>query len=369
VRILHLTDHYPPVLGGIESHVSSLAERQALQGNEVVVVTSTPADADGRHCDDDGPVEVRRVPSVRAGRRVDVESFDVVHAHLSVVAPFTAPVTAAAAGRVPTVVTVHSLWSGLGPIPGAAVALAGLRSAPVTWTAVSRVAARHLAAQLPRNRHVRVLPNAVDVPARERTPGRSPGEPVRLVSTMRIARRKRPFALLRMVEEVRRSVDVPVRLTVVGDGPLRPRLERRIDAAGLRGEVRVTGRLDPAEVVRVLAGGDLYVAPAVRESFGLAVLEARSVGLPIVGQAASGVTEFVRHGVEGLLGDSDVDLVDRLCELVADAGLSHRIAEHNRVHPTSLTWANALARHEQAYALATDPAAAHLRRLTEVAGR
>jgi len=368
VRILHVTDHYPPVLGGIETHVSALAERQAGQGDEVVVVTSTPADADGRHCDDAGPVEVRRVPSVSAGRHLDVDSFDVVHAHLSVVAPFTAPVTAAAARRVPTVVTVHSLWTGLGPLPGAAVALAGLRSAPVTWTAVSRVAARQLAAQLPRNRHVRVLPNAVDVPSRGVTPERALGEPVRLVSTMRIARRKRPLALLRMFEAVRRSVDVPVQLTVVGDGPLRPRLERRIDAAGLRSSVRVSGRLDPSEVVPVLTGADVYVAPAVRESFGLAVLEARSVGLPIVGHAASGVTEFVRDGVEGLLGDSDAGLVGGLRDLVTDADLRRRIAEHNRVVPTSLTWASALARHERTYLLAADPTARRLCRLTEVAG-
>jgi glycosyltransferase involved in cell wall biosynthesis len=220
----------------------------------------------------------------------------------------------------------------------------------VAWTAVSKVAARQLAAQLPRNRHVRVLPNAVDVPARGTTPARAPGEPVRLVSTMRIAGRKRPLALLRMFEAVRRSVDVPVQLTVVGDGPLRPRLERRL------------------EVVRVLTGADVYVAPAVRESFGLAVLEARSVGLPIVGHAASGVTEFVRDGVEGLLGASDADLVARIRDLVTDTDLRRRIADHNRVVPTTLTWASALARHERTYLLAADPAAQRLRRLTEVAG-
>ena len=368
MKILHVTDHYPPVLGGIESHVSTLAGHQARQGHEVVVVTSTHADAEGRHCDDDGAVEVRRVASARAGRCIDLDSFDVVHAHLSVVAPFTSPVAAAAARRVPTVVTVHSLWDGLGPLPGAAAALAGLRNAPVTWTAVSRVAARQLAAQLPVNRHVRVLPNAVDVPPREATPVRGPGEPVRVVSTMRIARRKRPLALLRMFETVRRSVDVPVHLTVVGDGPLRPRLERRIDRIGLRPLVTVTGRLDPGDVVRVLAGADVYVAPAVRESFGLAVLEARSVGLPIVGHAASGVTEFVRDGAEGLLGDSDPDLTVRLRDLVADGGLRRRVAEHNRVVPSAFTWASALVLHERAYLLAADPAGRRLRRLAEVTG-
>ena len=42
MRILHVTDHYPPVLGGIETHVATLAARQAARGDEVIVLTSTP---------------------------------------------------------------------------------------------------------------------------------------------------------------------------------------------------------------------------------------------------------------------------------------------------------------------------------------
>ena len=60
MRILHLTDHYPPVLGGIEAHVAALAARQAARGDDVTVLTSTPAAADGRVAHDRGPVRVRR---------------------------------------------------------------------------------------------------------------------------------------------------------------------------------------------------------------------------------------------------------------------------------------------------------------------
>ena len=63
MRILHLTDHYPPVLGGIEAHVAALAARQAARGDEVTVLTSTPAAADGRVAHDEGPVRVRRARS------------------------------------------------------------------------------------------------------------------------------------------------------------------------------------------------------------------------------------------------------------------------------------------------------------------
>ncbi|MGZ4494432.1 MAG: glycosyltransferase family 4 protein [Nocardioides sp.] len=350
MRILHLTDHYQPVLGGIETHVSALATRHAARGDDVSVLTSTPASVDGRHSTDLGPVTVHRVRSAFDMGRIDLTSYDVVHAHVSVVAPFTAPVAAMAARQgVPTVVTVHSLWSGLGPVPAAAAAIAGLRRAPVLWTAVSRVAAEQLAARLPGDRRVPVLPNAVEVGPRARTPQHEDGRPVRLVSTMRVARRKRPLQLLRMFDDLRRSTTTPVELIIVGDGPLRTRVERRLRDLDLARSVSVTGRLEPAEVLRTLATADVYVAPAILESFGLAALEARCVGLPVVGHSASGMTEFVRDGVEGWLSPSDGEMVDRLVDLVDDPALRHRVAEHNRTTPSSMTWSNALDHNDAAY--------------------
>ncbi len=353
MRILHLTDHFPPALGGIETHVSALAERQSALGHDVTVLTSTAATADGRHSDDTGPVTVRRVRSLRGRELADGPSYDVVHAHLSVVAPFSAPLAAKAAGLgLPTVVTVHSLWSGLGPIPALAAELAGLRRADVLWTAVSRVAAEELSKRLPFGTRVGVLANAVDVLPRRATPLAAVGGRVRLVTTMRVARRKRPMQLLRMFKQLQRTVGTPVELVVVGDGPLRPVIEEHIRRAGLRDSVLVTGRREPPEVFRLLAQSDLYVAPAVLESFGLAALEARSVGLPVVGRAGSGMTDFIRHGVEGLLCASDPQMVESLARLVVDADLRRVMSEHNRTVRSVKTWAHALDAHEAAYAAA-----------------
>ncbi len=358
VRVLHVSDHYPPVLGGIERHVAALAERQACRGHDVAVVTSGRATADGRHSDDTGAVEVHRVRSRRDVSVAELASYDVLHAHVSVVAPFTAPLVAAAARRgVPTIVTVHSLWSRMGPLPTAAAQLAGLRTAPVRWTSVSRVAADDLATRLPAGTEVEVLPNAVEVRPRARTLATLPGDPVRLVSTMRIARRKRPLALLRAFELLARTVDVPVELTVVGDGPRRPEVERWLARSTIGHLVTVTGRVEPDEVLRLLARADVYVAPAILESFGLAALEARSVGLPVVGRADNGLTDFVRHEHEGLLCPSDEGMVSALRRLVHDADLRHRMSEHNRTVAPLQTWSQALADHDAAYARTVDDAA------------
>lgn len=149
MRILHLTDHYLPVLGGIETHVDGLARRQHERDDDVTVLTSTP----GR-----GKEDPRSVRVIRARSFLEA-----------------------------TVVAVHSMWNGMGPLPALAATTAGLRGAPVHWTAVSRAAATHLATQLPGWAHVSVLPNAVDTEPRTCTPAPRPDRPVQLISTTRLA--------------------------------------------------------------------------------------------------------------------------------------------------------------------------------------
>lgn len=353
MRILHVTDSFLPVLGGIETHVDALARHQAAAGDEVTVVTATPATAEGQAHVDDGPVTIRRMRWAGEGFSADLESFDLVHAHVSVVSLFAAPLAATAARHgVPTVVTVHSLWDGMGPIPAAAAALSTLRRAPVTWTAVSQVAAAQVVRRLPRGAHAHVLPNAVEVGPRPASPSTDEGRPVRLVSTMRLARRKRPLQLLETYAALVSHCDVPVHLTLVGDGRLRPTIERRVRQLGLQGQVTVTGRVAPSTVLEVLAESDVYVAPAILESFGLAALEARCVGLPVVGRQGTGLADFIDSGTNGVLCASDEGIVVALRELLEDPDLRRRMSEHNRTTPSPISWASTMARHDAVYARA-----------------
>ena len=177
-------------------------------------------------------------------------------------------------------------------------------------------------------------------PAGPGRPGRSGcrGDVVTLVSVMRLMPRKRPLQVLRMFEQVRRLAGTDdVRLVIVGDGPMRARIERRIRRRGLTGHVRVTGRLPRPAVLDELAAASVYVAPAPRESFGIAALEARCAGLPVVASRRSGVGEFIRDRVDGILVAGDTEMVGALADLVRDTELRERIADHNRAVPRPST--------------------------------
>jgi glycosyltransferase involved in cell wall biosynthesis len=354
MRIAHVTDVYLPALGGIELHVADLARRQAERGDEVTVLTFTARSRDRVEIvDPDADVTVIRLPSLAAGVAQNLSRFDVIHVHVSAVSPLASTLGSYASRRgIPTLATLHSLWSGLGPLPAASAAAFGLRTAPVAWTAVSGVAADLLRRWLPRNSTVGVLPNAADVSPRAATPVRPPGSAVRLVSTMRLARLKRPVPMLRMFAKVQRNTTTPVHLTLVGDGKKRDAVARAVRDFGLSDTVWLTGRLDRASVLRTLAASDIYAAPAPRESFGLAALEARSIGLPVVAIAGSGVGEFITHERNGYLADSDSDMVRWLCELVDDGERRTTMAEHNRTSRSGMSWAASMIRTDDAYARA-----------------
>ncbi|HET7429888.1 MAG TPA: glycosyltransferase family 4 protein [Nocardioides sp.] len=325
MRILHVTDCYLPRLGGIEHHVSSLVAHQRARGHDARVVTTTRAGTDA------DPDWVRRVD--RAAEAFGEDRPDVVHAHLSVVSPFATAVARRAG--VPTLATVHSLWTGYGMLPR--LATAGLGD--VTWSAVSDAAAEPLRQAL--RREVSVLPNAVD-PELWRPLGtvRRPGDPVTVVSVMRMTRTKRTLPLARMLRAARAAVptEVPLRAVVVGNGPQRPSLERYLARHGMSDWVSLPGRLDARAVRRELARADAFVAPATRESFGIAALEARAQGLPVVASSRSGVTEFVRDGREGLLAADDDEMVDAIARLATEPLLRRRIRTHNTTVPLSHDW-------------------------------
>ncbi|MGN6162069.1 MAG: glycosyltransferase family 4 protein [Marmoricola sp.] len=282
MRILHVTDVYRPAVGGIELFVEELAHLQSAAGNDVTVLSRQRGA--GAFSSD--------VASVQYGRReVRLADFDIIHAHLSVFSPMTSVVMRQATVRgVPVVATVHSMWAGRGPIvKGVSVAAGWQRRQPI-WTAVSSVAAREVHDMLP-GAVVHVVPNAVDVEY-WRDGIAKPDDVVvpevpTLLAVNRLAARKRPMGLLHQLAEVRRlAPEQRFRARIVGAGPLEKRMRTWIDNHGMHDVVSLTGGVPRPEVRRMCHSADLFLAPAHQESFGIAALEGRAAGLPVLAMSS-----------------------------------------------------------------------------------
>ncbi len=365
MRIAHVSDCYLPRVGGIEMHVRDLACRQLAAGHEVEVITATPP-IPGKAPVGIGLPAVRRLcpdvasPTLRTLRAaagvaaaVNAGGYDVVHVHASIASP-VAVAAAHAAGRneIPVVVTMHSVITGYGALVGSIASLIRIGSLPIIWSAVSETAAQPLARMLGGRREVAVLPNAIDL-SQWQLPAAvpEPGDPVVIASVMRLAGRKRPLPLVRMLARVRAAVpgDVAMEAVIVGDGPQHAKVAAYLRRHDMAGWVRLTGVLPRADIAALFSRTGVYVAPASLESFGIAALEARSAGVPVLASTRGGVAEIIAHGEEGLLAGSDDDMVDQLTRLVRDRELRCSLAAHNRRIPTRYTWEETWQRTEELY--------------------
>jgi len=104
-----------------------------------------------------------------------------------------------------------------------------------------------------------------------------------------------------------RITDEPWQLLVVGDGPARQAVEAALADLG-PARVRYAGEQPPQALPGFYAASDLMVWPAIREAYGLALLEAQATGLPVVAGRSGGVADIVRDGKTGLLtAEGDVE--------------------------------------------------------------
>ncbi|MFD7733972.1 glycosyltransferase family 4 protein [Kitasatospora phosalacinea] len=357
--IVHVTDVFAPRVGGIETQVAGLARAQAAAGERVHVLTTAAPPPGGEVA---RPFRVHRVaggvllgstPQPLTGRAVhhllDTLEPDVVHAHLSAVSPcaWRAVSWASRRGR-PAVASVHSLWGdGIGALYRAVDRSAGW-SPRVAFAPVSAVAGAPVRRAFP-TADVTVVPNGIDprwwrVDAR---PERRDG--IHVVSVGRLVHRRRPLALLDVLRAAHTGAGPRLRATIVGSGPLERPMERYLRRHGMTGWVRLAGPTDRVGVRALLADADVYLNAAAHESFGIAALEARTSGLPVVALDGTGTGEFITHGREGLLAADTLSLADAVHRLAADHRLRGRISAHNRAHPPPCTWPDVLAAFDRCY--------------------
>lgn len=170
---------------------------------------------------------------------------------------------------------------------------------------------------------------------------RAPPAGLRFVTaaTMKDDRKRASYALL---AAALRLVDVPVSLSIAGDGPRRKEIEGMF--AGL--DVVFAGMIAPDRIPAFLASGDVFAWPGLGEAYGLVFLEAQAAGLGVVGCRDRGVPDAVRDGETALLSEpGDVAAyAANLKRAATDAALRQRLGDAGRAFVTQERSVEAAAR-------------------------
>ena len=295
LRIALVAEDYYPQLGGVPEHVHHLARELDALGHATTVVTSNMKGADvGEHTD------VRRIGTsvviyanggvarVTIGWRLTArlealfraERFDVVHVHggLHPTLGLVAPRAAWRAG-IPVVATFHSWFPRSIGYRVLRLPFQRVLDRHAATIAVSKSArdamARYFTAEW------QIIPNGVDTTLFRPDPARASqqqGGPPRLLWLGRIEPRNNLATVLEAMPRILERHPA-ARLTVVGDGPWRSRMEH--SARTLGEAVHFAGYAN-GDRPQYYQRADVYLCSTTRASFGVTLLEAMASGTPLV---------------------------------------------------------------------------------------
>ncbi len=319
MRVVVVSGIWPPDVGGPATHAPAFAEFLRSRGHDVVVVTTAARSPEP------SPLRIRWVSrrSAAGVRHLRVvlavaaaaRDADVVYATGMIGRSGLASLLA----RVPLVIRLvtdpayeRALRLGLTRVEldqferehGLRIAVLrlvrslALRRATQVICPSSFLADRAVRWGFPRDR-ITVVPSSVTAPAldpRENLRRRHGLDGPTLVFVGRFVAQKSLETALEALGSAG-----GVNLVLVGDGPERPRIEGHARRLGLTGRVRFVGAQGRQAVFELLRAGDALLLSSSTENLPHAIVEALSVGTPVIATSVGGVPEVVEDGKNGLL--------------------------------------------------------------------
>ncbi|MFO7946811.1 MAG: glycosyltransferase family 4 protein [Armatimonadota bacterium] len=377
MRILMANYEFPPVGGGGATANYYLAREMVAEGHEVAVVTSGFRGLPKRETVEG--VEVLRVPVYRQRR-----DFTRMHEMLQYVisgAPRAALM--GLGGRWDVVQTFFAVPSGLagwwasrmgriphvirlggGDLPGHEKRFGTTHRLikPVLSCLLKGAAARVVNSDGLRDRAKELYPkldfeviyNGVDREMFRPAPTPPPGPPT-VLFVSRLIERKGLQHLLDALAEVA-AEGLEFRLKVVGDGPMREKLQEQTARLGLLQQVEFMGLQPRSRLPEIYRSAHIFCLPSASEGMANVVLEALASGLPLVVTDVPGTRELVEEGQNGFVVDSAGPeiLAAPLQKLIADGELRRSMGETSRERSKPFAWSKMAQKYIALYRSLTD---------------
>jgi glycosyltransferase involved in cell wall biosynthesis len=371
MRIALVGDEYYPDIGGGSHYAFELSLQLVKLGIEAVVITHAhPGQPEEEEI---AGVRIKRVKGFvftsphraaslllfhRCHKYILDGKFDVVHGLDVYSSMALMAIRFAHRHRIPCVLTCHTVMDSLFLIYlQRLIGLALILKRADRLIAVSRAAARfsHLLG-FPEKR-ITIVPNGVDlscfngkIDASSMREELGIGEEPLVVTASRLIKRKSPALLISAFARVLKVVP-DAKLVIAGSGREKGNLSRQSKSLNITNSVFLPGGLAKEELAQLMAAADVFALPSKMESFGLALLEASAVGVPVVCSNAGGVPEVFQDGFNALLyppGDDNA-MAEAIIRLIQDGELAKAISANAMETANRFTWKMAAERTLRVY--------------------
>jgi len=157
-----------------------------------------------------------------------------------------------------------------------------------------------------------------------------------------------------LVEAVRILIDKGLRnikVLIVGDGSEKRYLEELVEKLGLEDYIVFVGRVPHDKIPEYMASADLFVLPSLSEGFGIVVLEAMAMGLPIIASRVGGLPWIIKDGDNGFLVEprNPHEIAEKITFLLFNDDLRTYISRRNIEKAREYSWENIIKKLEKVY--------------------
>src|SRR6266516_3330401 len=368
MRIMIVTDQYPPMVGGVPTVTQGLAVDFANRGDQVWVVAPSYGQRDVHRLEQKVHVyrfssfewptyEDLRIPFLpilpfrRLLKKIDP---DIIHIHSPIVLGNIAQIVAGSL-RKPVIVTNHYLPINLGPFLSSDP-LFGKPFMTVTYSylvhfcnrceyvTAPTMTALNLLYEHGLRSPAQAISNGVDL--KRFSPGeldkrlrqrfKLPDDRPLILSVNRLSQEKRIDVLIDAAAKMTQDAHIAIASTGTAEAELREQVEQ----SGLKDKVTFLGFIHDNDLAPLYRLADVFAIPSEAELQSLATMQAMACGLPVVAANAYALPELVHHEVNGFLFQrgNAAEMALYLDRLVGDAALRKQmgansleiIARHDR---------------------------------------
>jgi len=175
-----------------------------------------------------------------------------------------------------------------------------------------------------------VIPNGVDI-KKFKSLTKKRTDNIKIIYVGRLIRRKGLKYLIQSIPKVIQNKNI-VKFIIVGDGPIRKKLETIAKKLRIEHVVDFQGFVSEEKLLKLYNKADIFVLPSLFEGFGNVITEAMASGLPVIATKVGAISEIVIDGKTGFLVPSkdSTALADAITKLIFDTKLRRKMGKAGR---------------------------------------
>lgn len=146
------------------------------------------------------------------------------------------------------------------------------------------------------------------------------------------------FSVLIDACKIYKEKDSDFKCYIIGNGPLKTTLQKQININDLSRHVELVGVMPQEQIKKYLSEASIFVLPSVVTKEGdmdgipVALMEAMSVGLPVISTTVSGIPELIKNNINGLIVEphDPQALSDSMAKIFNDPDLAYKFSSNAR---------------------------------------